>query len=34
MNNAGSEAHLVTTSDWPIATVAQEMVICQLQIIV
>ena len=33
MNNAGSEAHLVTTSDWPIATVAQETAICQLRVI-
>jgi hypothetical protein len=34
MDNAGSEAHLVTTSDWPIATVAQEGVLCQPLIIV
>lgn len=33
MDNAGSEAHLVTTSDWPIATVAQETAICQLRVI-
>ncbi len=29
MSNAGNEAHIVATSDWPIATVAQESGVCQ-----
>src|SRR5438874_10260151 len=29
MSNAGYGAHIVATSDWPIATVAQESGVCQ-----
>ena len=32
MDNAGNEAHIVATSDWPIATVAQETRVCQSQV--
>jgi len=32
MYNAGNEAHIVATSDWPIATVAQEPGVCQSQV--